>query len=69
MDRISASRVYNPGTYTDQAPLAYFLKSRERLWFVHEKTNEDLEFLLRMLAEKGEKETLRYIKNIYLKQK
>ena len=49
--------------------MAYFLKSRDRLWFVHEKTNEDLEFLLRMLAEKGEKDTLKYIKNVYLKQK
>ncbi len=37
--------------------------------FVHEDTNRDLEFLLRMLAEKGEKETLCYIRNSYLKGK
>ena len=69
MDRISASRNYHPDTYTDAAPLEYFLKSKDRLWFVHEKTNEDLEMLLRMLAERGEKETLKYIKHVYLKGK
>ena len=69
MDRISASRNYHPDTYTDRAPLEYFLKSKDKLWFVHEKTNEDLEFLLGMLAEKGEKETLKYIKHVYLKGK
>ena len=67
MDRISASRNYHPDTYTDRAPLEYFLASKEKLWFVHKDTNGDLEMLLRMLAEKGEKETLSYIRHIYLK--
>ena len=60
-------QVYNPGDLYGSGASGLFLKSRDRLWFVHEKTNEDLEFLLRMLAEKGEKETLRYIKKVYLK--
>ena len=47
--------------------MQYFLASKEKLWFVHEDTNRDLEQLLRMLAEKGEKETLKYIKHVYLK--
>ena len=68
MDRISASRTYNPETYTDEAPLKYFLKGKDKLWFIHEDTNRDLEMLLRMLAEKGETETFRYIKNTYLKK-
>lgn len=68
-DRISASRNYHPDTYTDRAPLDYFLWSKDKLWFVHESTNRDLELLLRMLAKKGEKETLRYIKQVYLKGK
>ena len=63
VDRISASRNYHPDTYTDEAPLAkyhfFFLHSKEKLWFVHEDTNRDLEFLLRMLADRGEKETLK----------
>ena len=69
MDRICASKVYHPESYTNRAPLEYFLKSKGKLWFVHEDTNRDLEFLLRMLAEKGEKETLCYIRNSYLKGK
>lgn len=67
MDRISASRVYNPGTYTDEAPLLYYEKSKERLWFVHEDTKVQMEYLLKMLAEKGEKEMLSYIRHVYLK--
>ena len=69
MDRICASKVYHPESYTNRATLEYFLKSKGKLWFVHEDTNRDLEFLLRMLAEKGEKETLCYIRNSYLKEK
>ena len=69
MDRISASRTYSPETYTDASPLVYYLKSKDKIWFIHEDTNRDLEMLLRMLAEKGEKETLYYIKHVYLKEK
>ena len=69
MDRISASRNYmGDMNYTDQAPLEYFLKNKDRLWFVHKETNRDLEALLRMLAERGEQKTLAYIKHVYLKK-
>ena len=33
------------------------------------KNKEDLVFILTMLSEKGEKETFKYIKNVYLKEK
>lgn len=69
MDRISASRTYNPGTYDDTFPLAYYEKSKERLWFIHPDTKEQMEYLLKMLAVRGEEYTLSYIKNIYLKNK
>lgn len=69
MDRISASRNYSEDSYNDQAPLAYYLANKDRLWFVHKDTKRDLEALLRMLAEKGEKETFAYIKHIYLKKR
>ncbi|MBS6195274.1 MAG: catalase [Clostridiales bacterium] len=69
MDRISASRVYNPVTYDDRAPLEYYEKGKEKLWFVHEDTKMQMEYLLKMLAVKGEKETLRYIRKVYLKGK
>ena len=70
MDRICASKNYmGKDAYTDQAPLEYFLKSKDRLWFIHPETKRDLEALLRMLADKGEDRTLAYIKHVYLKKK
>lgn len=67
MDRISASRNYmGDEAYTDQAPLEYYLKSKEKIWFIHPETSRDLEALLRMLADKGEEKTLKYIKYVYL---
>ncbi len=69
MDRISACRTYNPETYTDEAPWKYYERSKERIWFIHDDTREQLEYLLKMLAVKGEEKTLSYIKNIYLKNK
>lgn len=68
MDRISASRVYKGEKYTSQEPLAYFNNSREHLWFVHPEVLKELEFLLTMLAQQGEKETLHYIKHTFLKE-
>ena len=67
MDRISASRTYLGDAYTDQQPLEYFLKSKEKLWFIHPKTKRDLEALLRILADHGEEKTLHYIRYKYLK--
>ena len=50
MDRISASYNYHPDTYTDRSPLAYYNNSKEELWFIHEDTKDQLEYLLKMLA-------------------
>lgn len=62
-DRIAASRTYQGKKYTDAFPLAYFLSgtARKRM---HPDTANLLEGWLRMLAEKGEKETLKRIKKI-----
>ena len=54
MDRISASRTYLGESYTNREPLKYFLKSKEKLWFIHPKTKRDLEALLRILSDHGE---------------
>ncbi|MBQ0000760.1 MAG: catalase [Clostridiales bacterium] len=68
MDRISASRNYlGEEAYNDQQPLAYYMKSKEKLWFIHPETKRDLEALLRILADHGEKKLLHYIKYVYLK--
>lgn len=68
MDRRAACMTYQGSDYTDGSALAYFLKSRERE-LMHPETKRQLEFLLTMLAEKGEKETFCYLKNHVLKGK
>jgi hypothetical protein len=42
-------------------PLEYFLKAKKNR-IIEKKTAEKLEFLLRLLAEKGEEETFRFIR-------
>ena len=66
MDRIAASKVYCGKTYNDSSPMEYFT-SREAGVKMAPKNKEDLVFLLTMLSEKGEKETFKYIKNVFLK--
>ena len=51
MDRRAACMVYQGKNYRDDSALIYFEKSRE------------LGYILTMLAEKGEKETFRYLKD------
>ena len=68
MDRISASRNYLGDKYDHTQPLSYFLKSKERPWFIHPDTKRDLEALLRILNDHGEEVLLSYIKNVYLKK-
>ena len=67
MDRISASRNYMGEAYTDQAPLQYYQRGAESMWFVHPQTKRDLEKILTILAEKGEEAMIRYVKYQYLK--
>ena len=67
MDRIAACKTYEGKAYTPASALSYFLKSRERE-LMHPKTREELEVLLRMLQDRGEGETFRYIRQM-LKEK
>lgn len=68
MDRIAASKVYEGDKYTDTSPLAYFLKGVEKAP-IHPDTSALLEKLLRMLAQKGEKETFAYVRRELLHKK
>lgn len=61
MDRIAASKVYNKGHYKDSDPLKYYNFGRDYAP-IHEDTKKVLEYLLEMLAEKGEEETFAYIR-------
>lgn len=66
MDRIAASKVYQGKAYTDASPLEYYLHGKEKAP-IHPKTAETLERMLRMLAEKGEEETFRCIRQELVK--
>ena len=68
-DRVSACRTYNGEKYTQRMPLDYYLRSKDRSWYIHPDTKRQLEFLLRMWADKGEDETIRYIREVFLKKK
>ena len=60
-DRVAASKIYLGEKYTDAHPLDYFMRGKDRR-SIHPETSDFLEKLLRMLSEKGEKETFRYIR-------
>lgn len=54
-DRVAASKIYQGDKYTNAHPLEYFLKSKETR-FIDAETSDEIERLLRVLAEKGEEE-------------
>ena len=60
-DRVAAGKIYRGDAYTDHNPIAYFERGKPTR-FIHPATSEFLEKLLRMLDEKGEDETFRYIR-------
>ncbi len=60
-DRVAASKIYKGKEYKDSDPLLYFLKGVNTRQ-IHKNTSDQLEMLLTMLAEKGEKETFKYIR-------
>ena len=66
-DRVAASKIYLGDKYTDAHPLDYFMRGKDRR-VIHPETSDLLESLLRMLTEKGEKETFRYIKALKRKK-
>lgn len=65
MDRIAASKVYEGENYHDGSPLQYFRRFKKHD-DMHRETEEKLERLLVMLAERGEKETFQYIRHDFL---
>ena len=60
-DRVAASKIYNKEKYNNSCPLEYFLKAKPKRR-IEAKTAAKLEFLLRMLQDKGEDATFRYIR-------
>ena len=68
IDRMSAAKNYQKGAYTDRSPLEYYERGKDHC-ILHAQTRALLEQLLHMLAEEGEEATLRYMKNVLLRQK
>lgn len=62
LDRIAASKIYKGAEYKDTDPLLYFQGGKGQ-YLMHEDTEALLESLLKMLAERGEEETFRYIRH------
>ena len=61
MDRRAACLVYQGKNYRDDSALIYFDKSKEKA-LMHPETRRQLTYVLPMLAERGEEETFRYLK-------
>ena len=67
-DRVAACKIYKGKNYNDSSALDYFLNAKKRR-IIHPETSEFLEHLLRFLAENGETETFKYIKNLVKEKK
>ncbi len=65
MDRRAACMTYQGKAYRDDSALIYFEKGREKD-LMHPQTREQLHYILTLLAEKGEEETFRYLKEVVL---
>ncbi len=66
MDRIAASKIYLKDKYTRHEPLKYFYRGKGR-GLMHPKTARELERMLKILDQRGEKELFRFVKDYYLK--
>lgn len=66
MDRIAASKTYLKSEYTRHEPLKYYLNGRGKI-LMHPQTAKELERMLRILDQRGEKELFRFVRDYYLK--
>lgn len=60
-DRVAASKIYKGDKYTDSSPLDYF-KNGRKTRMIHPETSRQIEFLLTMLAKKGEDRTFAFVR-------
>ncbi len=67
-DRLAACKVYKKKEYTDADAYEYFI-SHDKAEYIHPNTYSELDRILLMLKNEGEKKTLNYLKNVYLKEK
>lgn len=62
LDRIAASKIYKGKEYKDSDPLDYLMRRGLDHYVMHDEVKQLLYKLLKMLAEKGEEQTYRYIR-------
>ena len=66
IDRICASKNYQKEAYKDDSALIYYMRGRDKL-LIDPETDFLTRYLLTLLAKKGEKAFLRYMKHVLLK--
>lgn len=66
IDRICACKNYQKEAYTDRSALDYYMRGHEIL-LIDKETDFLTQYLLSMLADKGEEKFLRYMKKVLLK--
>lgn len=66
MDRIAACKTYHGKAYTASDPIEYLNRAKESP-LMHPETMAKTQFLLQMLADRGEKETFRFIREHVLR--
>ena len=67
VDRVAACKTYMGEHYTDRAPLDYYERGIDTLGnMIHPVTAEQLHFMLKLLADHGEKYALKYIRKNFL---
>ena len=68
LDRVAASKIYRGKDYTDRSALDYYNILRGA-GYMHRKTQHELEFLLNLLADRGEDYTYAFIRALLLREK
>lgn len=68
IDRLSACKNYQGENYVEKNPLEYYLRGKDHT-VIHPDSGALLEGLLRMLADKGEEETFKFIRANVLTRK
>ena len=68
MDRRAACITYQGKNYKPDSALRYLVESKEQ-YLMNSDTRRELQYILTMLAEQGERETFRYIRESVLKGK
>lgn len=66
-DRIAASKIYLKDEYTNSSPLEYYERSKSK-YYMHPKTQKQLEKILTMLAEEGEDKVFAYMKHVLVRK-